>query len=74
MQGSTERVALVTGGSRGIGLACVKRLLADGFDTFVEVGQGRVLAGMMRAIDPAATALTTNDPAGIERAVSSLQG
>lgn len=25
-----ERVALVTGGGRGIGLACVRRLLADG--------------------------------------------
>ena len=25
-----ERVALVSGGGRGIGLACVRRLLADG--------------------------------------------
>jgi [acyl-carrier-protein] S-malonyltransferase len=31
--------------------ACMERLLQDGFDTFVEVGPNRVLAGLMRKID-----------------------
>ncbi|MHB8578036.1 MAG: SDR family NAD(P)-dependent oxidoreductase, partial [Dehalococcoidia bacterium] len=40
-----ERVAVVTGGGRGIGLACVRRLLADGFRVgIVEVNQRAIAA------------------------------
>ncbi|HLZ69615.1 MAG TPA: SDR family NAD(P)-dependent oxidoreductase [Dehalococcoidia bacterium] len=39
-----DRVALVTGGSRGIGLACVRRLLADGFRVAVVDVNERALA------------------------------
>jgi [acyl-carrier-protein] S-malonyltransferase len=52
--------------------ASIQKLSADGFDTFVEVGPGRVLTGMMRAIEPEATAANTGDPAGIDRVVGKV--
>ena len=50
----------------------VRRLVADGFDTFVEVGPGKVLTGLMRQIAPDARAMSTDDPAGIEKVLSAL--
>jgi [acyl-carrier-protein] S-malonyltransferase len=52
--------------------ASIQKLVADGFDTFIEVGPGRVLTGMMRAIAPEATAVNTGDPAGVDRVVSKV--
>jgi [acyl-carrier-protein] S-malonyltransferase len=51
----------------------VQRLIADGFDSFVEVGPGKVLTGLMRAIDPSVTAYRTDDLATLQKTVSSLQ-
>lgn len=44
-------------------------LLAEGFDTFVEVGPGAVLAGFLRRIDAQGRArvLSVQDAAGVER-------
>lgn len=42
----------------------MERLLADGFDTFVEIGPGRVLKGLMRKIDRRAEVTSVNDAAG----------
>jgi [acyl-carrier-protein] S-malonyltransferase len=39
----------------------IQRLAADGFDTFVEVGPGRTLVGLLRQIQPEATGHSTGD-------------
>lgn len=54
--------------------ASMQRLIGDGFDTVVEVGPGRVLTGLMRAIDPNVRAYNTNDPATIDAMIGQLQG
>ncbi len=52
----------------------VERLLREGVDTFVEVGPGKVLTGLIRRIAPAARTLPVEDMAGLEAAVSALAG
>ena len=52
--------------------ASMRRLIDDGFDTFVEVGPERVLAGLMRSIDSTPTVYSTGDPEGIERALQTV--
>lgn len=51
----------------------VRRLIADGIDTVIEVGPERVLTGLMRSIDPAVKAYSTGDPAGIDAAVRQVE-
>jgi [acyl-carrier-protein] S-malonyltransferase len=49
--------------------ASVRRLIAEGVRTFVEMGPGTVLTGLTRKIDPSVTALSIEDPAGLEKAL-----
>jgi len=50
----------------------VRRLVADGFDTFVEVGAGSVLGGLVRRIDRAAVCHPAGTVEAIEKVVASL--
>ena len=43
----------------------IGRLVADGFDTFVEVGAGTVLAGLMKRIAPDVRVYSVGDSAGV---------
>ena len=51
--------------TRGVDwIAIVERMRADGVDTFIEVGPGKVLTGLIRRIAPDATAIALDDPSG----------
>jgi [acyl-carrier-protein] S-malonyltransferase len=52
----------------------MQRLLADGVDTFIEFGSGEVLAGLLRRIEKAATALSVTDVESLQAAVALLEG
>ena len=44
----------------------VKSLIADGTRTFVELGPGNVLAGLVKKIDRSVTVASVEDPAALE--------
>ena len=52
----------------------LRRMAADGIDTFVEVGAGATLTGFVRRTLPEATALTVNDYPSFEAALRVLLG
>lgn len=45
----------------------VEKLVSDGFDTFIEVGPGKSLTGLMKKIDPGVTARHMEDTKSLER-------
>lgn len=47
--------------------ASIERLIADGYDRFVEVGPGRVLTGLLRKINRAATGVNFSVAAAFEK-------
>lgn len=52
----------------------VRRMVADGVDTFVECGPGNALAGMVRRIVPSARTLNVFDPASLAASADALAG
>jgi [acyl-carrier-protein] S-malonyltransferase len=51
---------------------CMRLLMAQGVDTFVEVGPGKVLCGLMRQIDRSKTALNVGDDASLTKTLEAL--
>jgi [acyl-carrier-protein] S-malonyltransferase len=53
---------------------CVQSLIAKGADTFVEVGPGTVLCGLMRQIDRSKTCLNVEDEGSLQKVVNHFEG
>jgi [acyl-carrier-protein] S-malonyltransferase len=53
---------------------CVRRLADEGATTFVEVGPGRVLTGLLRRIVNGVRGHSIEDPAGLEKALAAGGG
>ena len=51
----------------------MERLIADGFDTFVEVGPGKTLKGFLRKIDPTVTCHSIGTVEEMRQVLSQLQ-
>jgi [acyl-carrier-protein] S-malonyltransferase len=51
---------------------CVRRMAGEGATTFVEIGVGRVLTGLLKRIDGALTGVSVEDPAGLDKAAAAL--
>jgi [acyl-carrier-protein] S-malonyltransferase len=61
----------VTGAVRWV--ECIQALVAAGAQTFIEVGSGKVLTGVLRQIDPAQKAFNVEDSASLEKTLAELQ-
>jgi [acyl-carrier-protein] S-malonyltransferase len=48
----------------------VRRLLGEGYNAFLEVGEGAVLAGLVRRIAPEGVATSVGDPESLERVLA----
>jgi [acyl-carrier-protein] S-malonyltransferase len=51
---------------------CMRLLIAHGVQTFVEVGPGKVLCGLMRQIDRSKTCMNVSDDASLAKTLESL--
>ncbi len=52
----------------------VKRLIAEGVRTFVELGPGTVLAGLVKKIDRSVTVMSIESPETLDAALNALSG
>ena len=50
----------------------MRRLIASGVETFVEVGPGKVLCGLMRQIDRAKVCFNVENEESLQRVVSNF--
>ncbi len=51
---------------------CIRLLIAQGVETFIEVGPGKVLTGLMRQIDRSKACLSVGDEASLARTLESF--
>lgn len=63
-------VAQVTGAVQW--LRSMQVLIASGVETFIEVGPGKVLCGLMRQIDRSKTCLNVEDPDSLQKTLNAL--
>jgi [acyl-carrier-protein] S-malonyltransferase len=61
----TELVEHLTAGVDWVRI--VERMVAEGVTTFVEIGPGRVLTGLIKRIAPTAEVIPAEDPASLDR-------
>jgi [acyl-carrier-protein] S-malonyltransferase len=52
---------------------CIRLLIAQGIQTFVEVGPGKVLCGLMRQIDRTKTCLNVGDEASLKKTLEAFE-
>jgi [acyl-carrier-protein] S-malonyltransferase len=66
--GDSSRTELVDHLTAGVDwIAAVDRMTSDGVTTFIEVGPGRVLTGLIKRIAPDAETITLDDPGAADR-------
>lgn len=53
---------------------CVRKMIENGVDTFVEIGPGKVLSGFIKKISKEAKTLNVEDMESLEKAISELIG
>ena len=63
-------IAQVTGAVQWV--RSMQALIAKGVETFVEVGPGKVLCGLMRQMDRSKTCLNVGDEASLQKSVATL--
>jgi [acyl-carrier-protein] S-malonyltransferase len=51
---------------------CIETLVAEGVDTFIEIGPGQVLSGLIKRIAKGARTLSVEDPASLAATVAAL--
>ena len=51
----------------------IRRMIADGVDTFIEIGPGKALSGFMRKIDKSVRVFNVEDMASLEKTLAGLE-
>jgi len=53
---------------------CMRVLIGNGMQTFVEIGPGKVLCGLMRQIDRSKTCVNVGDETSLAKALAQFEG
>jgi [acyl-carrier-protein] S-malonyltransferase len=73
--GTASRLALIQQVTGAVQWSrCVQKLIEAGARTFVEVGPGKVLTGLMRQIDRAQAAMNVEDEASLQKVTNLFAG